>query len=95
VKIKGTCRNCGRELFPRQMADAGGHCPWCGQAFNRDYTSLLVRSLENAQEHGNRLQDALENVADMEDPGLDLDEESVLQPLRDALRRIRRRGARV
>ncbi len=95
MRIKGTCRNCGRELVPRQIADSGGHCPWCGKAFNRDYTALLVCSLQEAEEHGTVLQDALENVADMEDPGLDIDEESVLQPLRDALRTIRRRGARV
>ncbi len=95
MRIKATCRNCSREVFPHQIAESGGHCPWCGQAFNRDYTSLLVRSLRDAEAYGSRLQDALEHVAEMDDAGLDIDEETVLQPLRDALGTIRRRRARV
>lgn len=95
MRIKATCRNCGRELYPQQMADSGGHCPWCGRAFNKDYTAMLVRSLQEAEAAGNRLEDALSQVGDMEDPGLDLEEESVLQPLRETLGVIRRRGARV
>jgi len=95
VKIKATCRNCSREVFPDLIAGAGGHCPWCGQAFNKDYTSLLVKSLQEAEVAGSRLQDALEQIGDIGDPGLDLDEESILQPLRDALGSIRRSGARV
>ena len=95
MKIRATCRNCGRELFPQQLVDSGGHCPWCGRAFNKDYTASLVRSLLEADAAGAQLQDSLEQVAGMEEPGLDIDEESVLQPLREALTSIRRRGARV
>ncbi|MGH2686022.1 MAG: hypothetical protein ACRDJP_11210 [Actinomycetota bacterium] len=95
MRIRATCRNCGREVLPQQVVDAGGHCPWCGIAFTRDYTSIIVRSLREAEVAGEALQDALEQVAEVEELGLELDEESILQPLRDALRTIRRRGARV
>ena len=74
MRIKGTCTNCGREFMPEQVVASGGHCPWCGKAFDRDYTSLLVHALQQAQRAG--------------------DEESILQPLREALRRIRRNAAR-
>lgn len=95
MKIKGTCRNCGREVLVQQIVDAGGHCPWCGLAFNRDYTSILVRALQQAEESGDRFQDALEQIAEIEDLGLSLDPESMVAPLREALRTMRRRRARV
>lgn len=95
MKIKGTCRNCGRDMLVQQIVDAGGHCPWCGRAFNRDYTSILVRALQQAEESGNRFQDALEQIGEIEDLGLSLDPESMVAPLREALRTMRRRRARV
>ncbi len=95
MKIKGTCLNCGREVLVQQIVDAGGHCPWCGKAFHRDYTSMIVKALVQAEESGDRFQDALEQVADIEGVGLALDAESVVAPLRDALRAMRRRRARV
>ena len=95
MKIKAKCRNCGRDLFPQQVIDSGGHCPWCGQAFTRDYTSLLVRALRQAEEAGEGLQDALEQIGTIEDVALEIDDESVLEELREALARMRRRRARV
>ena len=95
MRIKATCRNCERELFPQQIVDSGGHCPWCGRAFNRDYTAMIVRALQEAEAAGDRIQDALEQISEIDDLGLDLDEESVLQPLREALQSIERRRARV
>ncbi|MGH2710445.1 MAG: hypothetical protein ACRDH9_04465 [Actinomycetota bacterium] len=95
MKIKGTCLNCGRELLVQQIVDSGGHCPWCGIAFNKDYTSIIVRALVQAEEAGTRFQAALESVAEIEDLGLTLDVESVVGPLREALRTMRRHRARV
>jgi transposase len=95
VKIRGTCANCGREFLPEQVIEAGGHCPWCGKAFNRDYTALLVHALRQAGEAGDDLEAALKDMASIEELAMDIDEESVLEPLRDALRAIRRRRARV
>jgi predicted nucleic acid-binding Zn-ribbon protein len=92
MRIKGTCTNCGREFMPEQVVAAGGHCPWCGKAFDRDYTALLVQALQQAQRAGEELEAALEQMADLEALAMQIDEESVLQPLRDALRRIRRRA---
>jgi hypothetical protein len=95
VRIRGTCTNCGREFLPEQMAAAGGHCPWCGKAFNRDYTALLVQYLREATAAGDALEDALQQIAGIGDLAMEVDEESVLEPLREALRAIRRRRARV
>jgi hypothetical protein len=95
VKIKGTCENCGREVLVQQIVDSGGHCPWCGIAFNKDYTSMIMHALVQAEESGDRLQDALEQVADIEDLGLSLDAESVVGPLREALRTMRRHRSRI
>lgn len=95
MKIRGTCANCGREFLPEQVIEAGGHCPWCGKAFNRDYTALLVQALRQADEAGDDLEAALKDMASIEELAMDIDEASVLEPLRDALRAIRRRRARV
>jgi hypothetical protein len=94
MRIKGTCTNCGREFLPEQVAAAGGHCPWCGRAFDADYTALLVHALQQAARAGNELQAALEQMADIEELAMEIDEESVLEPLREALRRIRRHAGR-
>jgi hypothetical protein len=94
MRIKGTCTNCGREFLPEQVAAAGGHCPWCGRAFDADYTALLVRALQQAARAGNELQAALEQMADIEELAMEIDEESMLEPLREALRRIRRHAER-
>ncbi len=95
MKIRGTCANCGREFLPEQVIESGGHCPWCGKAFNRDYTALLVQALHQADRAGDALEDALKDIASIDDLAMDVDDESVLEPLREALESIRRRRARV
>jgi hypothetical protein len=82
-------------VLVQQIVDAGGHCPWCGKAFNRDYTSMLVKGLQRAEESGNQFQDALEQVGDLEGLALSLDAESIISPLREALREMRKRRSPV
>ena len=94
MNIRGTCTNCGREFVPQLVVGAGGHCPWCGRPFNRDYTILVMRALQQAEEAGDALETALKDLAEV-DAGMELDEDSVLEPLRQALRSLRRRRARV
>jgi PHP family Zn ribbon phosphoesterase len=94
MKIKGTCSRCGREFLVGQVVEGDGHCPWCGKAFNKDYTAVLTNAFREAEAHGDAFQAALEQIAGME-LAMELDEESVLGPLRDALRAARRRRARV
>lgn len=94
MKIKGRCLNCGREVLVDQIVEGDGHCPWCGKAFQKDYTANLVQSLQEAQVAGTALENALEQVAGME-LWLELDEESVLEPIRHEVRAARRHKARV
>ena len=93
MRIRGTCGNCGREVTPELIVEAGGHCPWCGNAFNRDYTPLLAQSLRRAEVAGQALEDALEEIASME-LDLSLDEDAIIEPLRRSLRSARTRRAR-
>lgn len=94
MKIKGTCGRCGREFLAQQVIPSHGHCPWCGQAFSPDYTAVLAQALQQAEVAGNRLQDALEQLAALE-PAMELDDETIVGPIRDALRAARRRRSRV
>jgi DNA-directed RNA polymerase subunit RPC12/RpoP len=95
MRIRGTCANCGREFLPEQMIEAGGHCPWCGKEFNGDYTSLLIQALRQANAAGDQLEDALKDIGSVEELAMEIDEESILEPLREALQTIRRRRSRV
>lgn len=94
MKIKGTCARCGREFLAQQVIESHGHCPWCGQPFNRDYTATLAQALREAEVAGNRLQDALQQIAGME-LAMELDDETVVGPIRDELRAARRRKSKV
>ena len=91
--IKGTCGHCGREVQAEQLTQSGGHCPWCGKPFTRDYTANLVISLREADAAGDVLEAALEKIAGME-PALELDPESILGPLRASLESLHRRRVR-
>lgn len=89
MKIKGTCRNCGREFLVQQLFDSQGHCPWCGLPFQPHYTAVLVDALQMAEAAGGTLENALEKVADMH-PAMTLDEDSVLAEVRSYLEQLRR-----
>jgi hypothetical protein len=92
VKIKGTCRRCGREFLVEQVLQNGGECPWDGKPFQSDYAVVLVDALRDAEEAGARLETALEKTADLE-PDFVLDVDSVLADLRGHLERIEREHA--
>ena len=80
MRIKGTCKRCGREFLADQVIDNGGRCPWDGQPFNADYALVLVDALRAAQMFGTRLERALEEIADIH-PAFTLDRDSVLGAL--------------
>ena len=80
MRIKGTCKRCGREFLADQVIDNGGRCPWDGQPFNADYALVLVDALRAAQSFGTKLERALEEVADIH-PAFTLDRDSVLGAL--------------
>jgi hypothetical protein len=87
VKIKGTCRRCGREFLVEQILENGGRCPWDGQPLKPDYTATLLGALRQAEESGSALEEALDRVADLR-PAFVLDEASILGPLRAGIERL-------
>ena len=89
MKIKGTCRRCGREFLVEQVLQNGGVCPWDGKPFQTDYAVVLVDALRDAENAGNTLENALEKIADL-DPEFVLDPESVLAQQRQDLERLER-----
>jgi hypothetical protein len=84
VKIKVIHDLCGREILIRQVLESMGHCPWDGKAFNSDYTAVLAEALEQAEEAGSVLENALEKIAGME-PSFKIDERSLLASIQDHL----------
>jgi hypothetical protein len=89
VKIKGTCRRCGREFLVEQVIQNGGRCPWDGKPFQADYAVVLMDALRDAETSGNTLENALEKVADIE-PEFVLDIDSVIGRIREHLERLER-----
>jgi hypothetical protein len=76
MKIKGTCKRCGREFFFEQAIAAGGRCPWDGESFNADYAVVLIEAMRHAEEAGTLLEQALEDIAAMR-PAFTVDASSV------------------
>lgn len=89
MKIKGTCRRCGREFLAEQVIQSGGRCPWDGRPLQPDYAVVLVDALRDAESAGNTLENALEKIGDLQ-PDLVLDAGSVLTTIRDHLERLER-----
>ena len=89
MKIKGTCRRCGREFLAAQVIRNGGRCPWDGKPFQAYYAVVLVDALTDAEASGNTLENALEKLADIE-PEFVLDEGTVLDEIRGHLERLER-----
>jgi hypothetical protein len=88
VKIKGMCARDDREFLVQQVIDTGGHCPWDGKPFQKDYTGPLAAALRRAEQAGGVLEEALEEIAGM-NPEFTLDEDSVLGRIRAYLEDLR------
>ena len=93
MKIKLYHTLCGREVLVRQVLQTGGHCPWDGKPFNKDYTAVLAEALGTAEEAGSTLENALEKLAGMR-PALVVQEETLIGPLGEKLAEINRRERR-
>jgi hypothetical protein len=89
VKIRGTCKRCGREFFFEQAVAAGGRCPWDGEPFNADYAVVLVESMRAAEQAGTALEEALDDLAALR-PAFSLDGASVTATIADAIARLSR-----
>lgn len=89
MKIKGTCRRCGREFLVDQVIRSGGDCPFDGKPFEPDYAVVLVDALRDAEAAGTALEGALGKVADLE-PDFVLDADSILEVLRAHIERLER-----
>ena len=86
MKVKVVHDECGREVLVRQILETGGHCPWDGRAFNKDYTAVLAEALEAAEESGSVLENALEKIAGMA-PAFTIDRDSILEGIEDHIER--------
>lgn len=89
MKIKGTCRRCGRDFLIEQVLENGGFCPWDGKPFQPDYAVVLADALRDAESAGSTLENALEKIADLE-PEFVLHPDTVLDRLREHLERLER-----
>ncbi|MGZ5128658.1 MAG: hypothetical protein ACXWZU_02700 [Actinomycetota bacterium] len=87
MKIKGTCKRDGREFMVEQVVASGGECPWDGEPFQSDYAVTLVNALREAEEAGSKLEQALEQVADLR-PEFTLQAGSVLGSLKTSIERL-------
>ena len=76
MKIKGTCKRCGREFLFEQAITNGGRCPWDGEPFNADYAVVLIEAMRDAERAGTRLEQTLEDIASLR-PAFTLDASSV------------------
>lgn len=87
MKIKGTCKRDGREFMAEQVVESGGACPWDGEPFSPDYAVTLVNALRDAEEAGSRLEQALEQVADLA-PEFTLQSDTVIGSLSASVQRL-------
>ena len=87
MKIKVFHTECGREALVRQVLDTGGHCPWDGRAYSKDYTANLAEALEAAEAAGSALERALDKIVGTS-PELRVDLESVLARVRSTIEEI-------
>ena len=91
----GRCRNCGRE-FPLDMVlaqpDTAGRCPFCGKPFDIQYNPVLVEALRQLQAAGTLMEAVLDRATAL-GTNLEIQEESVLEPIRSALRTGEERSA--
>jgi hypothetical protein len=87
VKILGRCRNCGRE-FPIDLVlsppDTAGLCPFDGKPLDAEYQPILIEALEALQLVGNQMETILERAVSVGE-NLELNAESILGPIREAL----------
>jgi hypothetical protein len=87
LKIMGRCRNCGRD-FPIDLLiqdpRRAGHCPFCDVVIDQQYGALFVEALEQLQRVGTIMTATLKKVESF-GPNLEIDQESVLGPIREAL----------
>ena len=87
MKIKFVHHLCGREVLVQQALETGGHCPWDGKPFNKDYTAILTEALETAENAGGILENALEKIASME-PSFTFARSTIVEPLTEQLLRL-------
>jgi hypothetical protein len=87
VKIKGLDKRNEREFLVEQAIESGGTSPWDGRPFSSDYAVTLVNALRTAQEAGAKLEEALEQIADIR-PDFTLDLQSVIGPLSASIERL-------
>jgi hypothetical protein len=87
VSVAGHCGVCGRELLLDQLTDPsdGFRCPFCGAAFAPSYATVAPGIAARALAHLDALASSLAELQSMVGDRLQLDRQSVLGPVADAL----------
>jgi hypothetical protein len=88
LDIKITCRSCER-TYPMSMATdpeaRPGHCPFCGEVLAFQYPGTFVDAAERVSALGKEFAHQLTLLAELAG-GFALDEDSILVPVKDAIR---------
>ena len=87
MKIKGTCKRCGREFYFEQAVANGGRCPWDGEPFSADYAVVLVESMRAAEAAGTALEQSLDDLASLR-PAFTVEAASVTGVIVDRIARL-------
>ena len=81
----------GREMLVQQVVESRGHSPWTGRPLSNQYTPVLVDALASAEAAGAALVRELDKIQGTS-PGLTIDEESILGPIRQKLQELNAAG---
>ena len=84
MKIKGTCKRCGRDVFAEQIVAAGGACPWDGEPFNPITPSCSSRRCARPRPPARDSRPRCEEIAALR-PAFTIEASSVLGKLQAAI----------
>jgi hypothetical protein len=80
MKIQATCQTCGRKFLLSQIgqdSDAPGRCPFCGAHFAKQYSTVLIDAVRDAENAANYFAHALSSLDSLE-TGFQIDYDALL-----------------
>ena len=83
MKVEAKCGTCGRKFLLAQIgedSDAPGRCPFCGAHFAKQYSTVLVDAVRDAENAATYFSHAMSRLDSME-TGFDIDYESLMDEI--------------